>query len=110
MRKSYWVIVSVFIGVLLTAPVLAQEEVEFSTESPYHTVLAHLYFLQPDSYDPSKAANTLFRLEGEHDAEQLAIMLKQILDGRGLFVNLEELPRDPAYLLFSTQNPPIFFK
>jgi len=65
--------------------------------TPYSTVYTHLYFLQPNSYQPDKAALTIYGLKGL-DAEKKAIKLKKILDGKGLFVDMSKLPRDKNYV------------
>lgn len=65
-------------------------------ESPYNTILVHLYYLQPDSYEPNMAAKS-FHLADTLAAQRLAIQLKQILDGKGLFVHLNLLPQEPDY-------------
>lgn len=65
-------------------------------ESPYNAILVHLYYLQPDSYEPNMAAKS-FQLADTLAAERLAIQLKQVLDGKGLFVHLNLLPQEPDY-------------
>jgi MscS family membrane protein len=69
-------------------------------ENPYQAIYAHLYYLQPDSYQPELAASVLYPKGGNLDdeqAERLAIQLKQIYDGKGLFVDLELIPRDSLW-------------
>ncbi|HFA50898.1 MAG TPA: mechanosensitive ion channel family protein [Bacteroidetes bacterium] len=73
-------------------------------ESPYNTMLVHLYYLQPDSYEPEIAAKA-FNVEDSVQAIRLAIQLKQVLDGRGLFVHLNLLPQQNDYLDSLTQQP-----
>jgi MscS family membrane protein len=72
---------------------------EYNISSPYHTVKTHLEYLQEDNFFPKVASKVFFpeHIAGR-DAEGLAIKLKQILDGNGLFVDLEELPREKNYL------------
>jgi len=82
------------IGNLLSAQ---NNKVEPNLSSPYNTIHTHLYFLQPNSYQPAKAALTIYGLNGL-DAEKKAIKLKEILDGRGLFVDMSKLPRDKNYV------------
>lgn len=66
-------------------------------ESPYNTMLVHLYYLQPESYQPEIAARTIDMPEDSLRAIQLAIQLKQVLDGNGLFVRLNMLPQNADY-------------
>ncbi|MFQ5445920.1 MAG: mechanosensitive ion channel family protein [Saprospiraceae bacterium] len=77
----------------------AQEAAPAPTlESPYNTIFVHLYYLQPDSYQPAIAGKTIYLPEDSAQAVQLAIWLKQVLDGKGLFVHLDQLPRKSDYL------------
>jgi len=69
-----------------------------SLHSPYATLRTHLYYLQYDSYDPQLAALTIPPTSGSENAVNLAIKLKQILDGRGLYVRLNMTPQDPDYI------------
>ncbi|MCB0588621.1 MAG: mechanosensitive ion channel family protein, partial [Phaeodactylibacter sp.] len=73
------------------------EEVPVTLETPYNTVLAHLYYLQPDTYRPELAARTIYGVQDSARAVRLAIQLKQVLDGRGLKVIMNRLPQDPDY-------------
>lgn len=66
-------------------------------ESPYQTIYQHLYYLQPDTYDPAKASEALYPVGDSATMVQLAIQLKQVLDGNGYFMYLEKIPRDPAW-------------
>jgi MscS family membrane protein len=73
--------------------------------SPYGVVYNHLYYLQPDSYQPARAA---ISFPGQTaDKENLAIQLKQILDGRGLYVDIHRLPTENSYF-DSLENAAIY--
>jgi len=74
-------------------------------ESPYNTILVHLYYLQPDSYQPSVAAKTIYQVQDSLEAQELAIELKQVFDGNGLYVRLNLLPQSADYLDSVTQKP-----
>jgi len=63
-----------------------------STESPYAAIYNHLYFLQVDSYNPNAAARSFREIADSTEAAKTAIKLKQVLDGKGLFIQLESLP------------------
>ncbi len=71
---------------------------QVSLESPYNTIYVHLYYLQPDSYEPAKAALTLQSDLDSTTRVQRAVMLKQIYDGLGLYVELDKIPRDSFYV------------
>lgn len=72
------------------------EQVDLST--PYHSIRTHLHFLQPDSYEPEKAARAFLHPQLSPDkARSAAIKLKQVLDGKGYFINIEAAPKQPDY-------------
>lgn len=76
---------------------LPSKDYEFSLNSPYHTVYSHLYFLQPEHYEP-EIAGGVFNINNEKKASDLAVKLKQILDGEGLFVDIDVLPHESNYI------------
>ena len=90
-----------------------------SLESPYHTIFTHLYYLQPDSYQPFAAAKA-FNVEDSIRAKRLAIQLKQVLDGGGLFVYMNLLPQEnnfkdsvsqrSFYTLFPDELPEVYLE
>ena len=84
--------------VLWASGLSAQTAPELTLRSPYNTVYAHLYYLQPDSFRPELAAKTIYLPGDSVRAKELAIMLKQILDGKALYVRLEDIPDDPDYV------------
>ena len=86
------------ISIVLFTSVNAQDTLEYSLVTPYNTVLTHLKYLQEDSYHPSIAAEVFNPAEVDREsAEMLAIKLKQVLDGQGIFVELDQIPRQPNY-------------
>jgi len=104
---------------LLSSTLIAQNKVKVDLSNPSSTIYTHLHFLQPDSYEPAKAAQTIYGVEGE-EAEEIAIRLKQILDGKGLKVDFSKVPKDKMhsdtsnfkkkyqYILFPYQMPEIY--
>ena len=66
-------------------------------ESPYQAIYQHLYYLQNDTYDPARSSVALTPVGDSATMAQLAIQLKQILDGNGYFISLEKIPRDPHW-------------
>ena len=83
---------------LATAP-------EPTLESPYNTIYVHLFFLQSDSYEPEIAAQTIVPILDSAAAVEIAIQIKQIYDGKGLYVRLNNLPQEEAYLDSITEKP-----
>ena len=94
--KLFVTLLPVFLSANLSAQ--STEAPEVNLRSPYNTIYIHLYYLQPDSYEPDKAAQALYGVSDSLKATELAIKLKQILDGKGLYVRPNLLPREPNYL------------
>ncbi len=63
--------------------------------SPYGVIYNHLYSLQDDSYDPSKAAISF--PDNIENRNELAIQLIRILDGKGIYVDINRLPTETDY-------------
>jgi MscS family membrane protein len=65
--------------------------------SPHDAIWVHLYYLQTEHYDPALASLPFTEVEAK-ERRDAAIMLKQILDGAGLYVQMNLLPRETNYL------------
>lgn len=89
-----------FLLVLSSLSLLAQtaNAPESTLESPYNTMYVHLHYLQPETYRPDLAAVTLFRTKDSLSRINDAIKLKQIFDGNGLYVRLNQLPQEANYI------------
>jgi MscS family membrane protein len=74
----------------------AQDSIKVDLSNPHSTIYTHLYFLQSDTYQPKKAAKTILGLE-EKVAIQKAIKIKKVLDGKGLYVDVNKIPNNPNY-------------
>ncbi len=76
-----------------------QEEIRPDVSTPYHSLQTHLHFLQPGNYEPGKAALPFFQpgLTPEQ-AEEYAIKLKQVYDGKGYFIELDQAPKEANYI------------
>ena len=87
-----------YLWCLLLLPMLsmAQDSTRVDLSNPHATVQTHLYFLQSDSFDPKKAAKTILGLS-EEQAIKKAIKIKQVLDGKGLYVDVNKIPVNPNY-------------
>ncbi len=81
----------------LSTIAFAQEAVKADLSNPRATIYSHLYFLMPDSYKPDEAAKTFHGLSHKKAVEE-AIKLKQILDGKGLLVDINKIPNDPNFV------------
>jgi MscS family membrane protein len=93
---------------------------EYNISTPYHSVYNFLYYLQSDSYEPTKSLQS-FKQPGMSDEEALefANKFKQTLDGKGIFVYVDEFPKDPNYVdtltnkaryVIVTEYPDIYFE
>jgi MscS family membrane protein len=66
--------------------------------SPYHTVVNHLKYLQDDNYRPEVAAQSLyFPNLTESERIDLSIKLKKVFDARGLYILVDEIPKNTYY-------------
>ncbi|WP_339814484.1 mechanosensitive ion channel domain-containing protein [uncultured Imperialibacter sp.] len=99
MRKLFLIVLSVFLYSSTTAqsadaPI--QDSVSFKT--PYQSIYTFLRYLQEDSYYPELAAGIVKQtLRNNEEAQEIVVQLKQVLDGEGHFIYLEDLPNDPDY-------------
>ncbi len=66
--------------------------------SPNNTMHVHLYYLQPESYQPGLAARTFPPSIDSVKRVKMAIQLKEVLDGQGLFVRLNTIPATKNYM------------
>ncbi len=64
--------------------------------SPYYSLYTFLANLQDDSYHPEISAK-VFKAADEKASMRLAIQLKQILDGEGIYVELEDVPKESNF-------------
>ena len=79
--------------------------------TPYNTSLTFFYNLQKENYRPGISANALNLSSVPHkNPEALAVKLKQIFDGKGLLVRMDQLPNDPDYIdtLYHAHNKYFF--
>jgi MscS family membrane protein len=90
MRKFFWILI------LIPFLVNAQDSIRVDLSNPHATLYTHLYFLQPDSYQPKEAAKAILGLE-EEIAIKKVIKIKQVLDGKGLFVVFSKVPKSANY-------------
>lgn len=86
-----------FLLLVSTIPVFAQRPGRLTT--PYRTLNFYLINLTDENYNPDTAALVFYpNYIGSTSAPDLAVKLKQILDGRGLYVDLGKVPDRRDYL------------
>ncbi|MCG8329178.1 MAG: mechanosensitive ion channel family protein [Chitinophagales bacterium] len=101
LKRIFSIICLLFSFLVLQSQPAGEPEINLST--PYNTVYGHLYYLQPDSYDPGKAAMVFDENMDSLQRVKLAIRLKQIYDGKGLYVRVNKIPQNSNYI-DSTSN------
>ncbi|GAA5021734.1 hypothetical protein GCM10011506_02270 [Marivirga lumbricoides] len=69
------------------------EAATYSLQSPRATLNTFLTYLQEDNFKPAVAAKTLHPayIQGL-DEKELAVQLKQVIDGKGVLIELDEVP------------------
>ena len=85
-----------FLLLFVSITSFAQQGTQVDLSNPKATVYTHIYFLQSDSYEPKKSAKTIHGYE-ENEAVAIAIKIKRVLDGKGLKIDFNKIPRDSAY-------------
>jgi len=74
-----------------------QNEVRVDLSNPNSTLYTMDYFLQPDSYNPARAAATITGLS-KKDAQDKVVKIKEILDGKGLKLDFDKIPVAADYV------------
>jgi MscS family membrane protein len=90
---------ALFLFVAFHLQATAQDSLRYNLSTPYNAVYTHLNFLQEYNYNPQISAK-VFNQERflETEAIELAIKLKQVFDGTGQYIYIEDIPKDPDYL------------
>lgn len=67
--------------------------------SPYQTIFTHLDNLQRESYNPEVSAAAIpLTVQDPERRMELAIHIKQVLDGKGLYIHMKDLPTEENYM------------
>ena len=76
---------------------LSAQSVDLS--NPRSSIYNHLWYLQKEQFKPEIAAKSFLNIQSEgKKVERLAIQLKQIYDGRGIFIDTSLISEDPNYV------------
>lgn len=81
---------------LVSLQTVSQDVVKVDVSNPQSTIYTHFYFLQSSTYQPKKAAQTIYGLQ-TNDAIDKAIKIKRVLDGKGLYIDFTKIPNNPNY-------------
>lgn len=76
---------------------VVQQQPKPLLDNPHATIETLLKYLQPDDYYPTVSAAT-FDLTDRDQAVDLAIKLKQVLDAKGLYIDMDLLPKNNSYI------------
>jgi MscS family membrane protein len=86
---------------ILSFPVVGSDNDSLQTSlmNPYQTVFTHLNNLQDNNFHPDLSA-AAFKQEGisQDVARNAAIKLKHVWDGEGIYIDMDEIPKEPNYL------------
>lgn len=83
---------------LSNGQIQAQNLPDSSFTTPYVSLQYFLYFQEGDHADPGKAGRIFGQEKASKEAENLAYQLKATLDGRGLRIPMERVPRQSDFL------------
>jgi len=104
--KKHWIIPVIF--VFFSPAILAVENDTaraISLANPFQTIYTHLNNLQDYNFHPDLAAKA-FEQAGvsQYEAKDAAIKLKHVLDGEGIFIDMDEVPKNPDFLDSATNR------
>ncbi len=111
--RRYALFFIVFLG---THALYAQEQKNPQLRTPRQTITTHLLFLQPEyqegeqaekylGYSARALRNPSLERSMRKELPTLAVQLKEVMDGLGQYIALEDLPDDPNYQDTTRQNP-----
>ncbi len=77
-----------------------KEGLLYQLNSPFQTIFTHLKYTQDENYQPEIAAEVFHSVDVNDRAlaQSYAIKLKRVLDGKGVFIEMSELPQEEDYL------------
>lgn len=84
------------LSIILFTSALIKLDAQNINANPQECVVNHLKYTGYENYMPQKAAYSFYHKNNSKQIE-LANKLKLIFDGKGLFVNTDEIPLNPAY-------------
>ncbi|WP_026953301.1 mechanosensitive ion channel family protein [Algoriphagus mannitolivorans] len=114
--RSFLLVISLFLTPIIVQaqlivdqnnPEPLPEEVNLTT--PYHTTISFFYYLEADNFSPTEAARAMNFSNIKGNKGELAIKLKQILEGKGIIIHTSEIPNEPNYLDSAGGNDARFY-
>lgn len=110
--KSSFFVHRVFLVIFLLYPAIiqAQENDPQLLSSPFQSLSYFLNNLSDQNYNPGNASKVFNPRQVKADqARNLSVELKQILDGRGIYIDLESVPNEPNYVDSTTKKSQYYF-
>jgi MscS family membrane protein len=87
--------------IFTTHPIFSQINLasnEASLQSPHHTLFTHLHFLQEETLNKELSAQTIYAPEFSLEEKvEAAEKLKKILDGKGIYVDINLVSKEENY-------------
>lgn len=76
-----------------------KDSLQVSLANPYQAVYTHLYNLGDNTYHPELSAQAFMHPGmSEDEAIEAAVKLKQVLDGEGIYIDVDEIPKNPNFM------------
>ena len=100
-----------FLLLFVSFSAFSQKAPKVDLSNPRATVYTHMYFLQTTSYQPEKAAKTIYGLD-KKEAIEAVVKIKRVLDGKGLKIDFNRISNDSMFtdtISFVAQNKLILF-
>jgi MscS family membrane protein len=85
---------------LLVISINAQpvQEIAADLMNPQAAIYTHLNYLQEESYQPTKSAKAIYAPnKTEAEKVSIALKIKQILDGKGIYIDINLVPDESNY-------------
>ena len=87
-----------FILIFLSLSIFAQRKHYLDLSNPQGAVRTHLDNLQSENYNDSIAALPFLTVgRNLEEAKNSAVELKRVLDGKGIYIYTDEIPKNPNY-------------
>jgi MscS family membrane protein len=99
----------IFCLVLLTTISYANKA-DLNLKNPHNTIYTHIASLHDEYFSLDRSASTLDFAGTKKEARNLAVKLRQIFDSKGLYIQMNRLPKDPNYKDSSGNHKYILFK
>lgn len=108
-KQALNILFFVLVLVLSSTKLFAQGDKSLVNNTPYQVIYNHLYYLQPETYDEKQSAIS-FPGDNQQKNIESAIDLKEILDGKGLYVDVNLVPDENSYIDSSGNKVYTLFK